>query len=130
MNKTIILGNLGRDPEMRYMPDGTAVTAFSVAVKEGWGDKAYTLWYRCSVWGKRAEAANQYLSKGTKVLVEGRLQGDPETGAPKLFNRKDGTQGASFELRVSDWEFAGGSNDNTNATPQARPAAQVDDIPF
>ena len=59
--KMIIAGNLGRDPEMRYMPDGTAVTSFNVAVNDGWGENKRTLWFRVSIWGKRAETAKSSL---------------------------------------------------------------------
>ena len=74
--KVIIVGNLGTDPEMRYMPDGTAVTNFSVATNRRWTDRATgepreeTTWFRVSVWRQQAETANQYLSKGRQVLVE------------------------------------------------------------
>ncbi|MCA9962146.1 MAG: single-stranded DNA-binding protein, partial [Anaerolineales bacterium] len=88
--KIILVGNLGRDPEMRYMPDGTAVTSFSMATNRRWTDRASgqpvdeTTWFRVSVWGRQAETANQYLSRGRKVLVEGVLVPDRATGGPKL----------------------------------------------
>ena len=75
--KIIVVGNLGGDPEMRYMPDGTAVTNFSLATNRRWTDgrsgetRDETTWIRVSVWRKQAESVNQYLSKGSKVLVEG-----------------------------------------------------------
>ena len=88
--KIIIIGNLGRDPEMRYMPDGTAVTSFSVATSRRWTDRQSgqpvdeTTWFRVTVWGRQGETANQYLSKGSKVLVEGRIKPDTNTGSPRL----------------------------------------------
>jgi single-strand DNA-binding protein len=87
--KIIIVGNLGGDPEIRYQPDGTAVTSFSLATNRRWKDGNgqdvdETTWFRVSIWGKRAEAANQYLQKGSKVLVEGRLKPDAATGAPRI----------------------------------------------
>ena len=69
-HKVIVVGNLGRDPEMRYMPDGTAITSFSMATSRRWNDKSTgqpveeTMWFRVSVFGRQAEAVNQYLSKG------------------------------------------------------------------
>ena len=81
--KLIIAGNLGSDPEMRYLPNGQAVTNFSMASNRKWTDKATgeiqkeTTWFRVSVWGAQAEAANQYLVKGRQVLIEGRLKPDP-----------------------------------------------------
>ncbi|MCA9947964.1 MAG: single-stranded DNA-binding protein, partial [Anaerolineales bacterium] len=77
--KLIITGNLGSDPEMRYMPDGRAVSNFSVACNRRWTDRATgqpqeeVTWFRVSVWGRQAEAAHEYLSKGRQVLIEGRL---------------------------------------------------------
>ena len=115
--KIIIVGNLGRDPEMRYMPDGTAVTNLSVATNRRWTDRASgdqreeTVWFRVSVWGPQAESVNQYLSKGRQVLVEGRLQADPETGGPRMFTRQDGTVGASYEIRAFSVQFLGGRED-------------------
>lgn len=115
--KIIIIGNLGRDPEMRYMPDGTAVTNLSVATTRKWTDSRTgqqqdeTTWFRVSVWRKQAESANQYLSKGKKVLVEGRLRVDPQTGGPTLFTRQDGTVGASFEIVAENIKFLSGRDE-------------------
>ena len=74
--RLVLVGNLGRDPEMRYTPNGTAVTSLSVATSRKYTtadgqQKEETVWFRVSVWGKQAEPCNQYLSKGRKVLVEG-----------------------------------------------------------
>jgi single-strand DNA-binding protein len=79
VNKVILVGNLGRDPEVRYTPSGQAVANFTVATNEAWTDKAgqkqeRTEWHRVVVWGKAAEACGEYLSKGRQVYVEGRLQ--------------------------------------------------------
>lgn len=116
--KLIIVGNLGRDPEMRYMPDGTAVTNFSVATSRKWNDNSgqkaeETTWFRVSTWGKQAETCNEYLAKGSKVLVEGRLQVDPSTGGPKLFTRQDGTVGAAFQVTAETVRFLGSKSDAT-----------------
>ncbi len=79
VNKVILIGNLGRDPETRYMPDGGAVTNVSIATTETWKDKAgekqeKTEWHRVAFFGKLAEIAGEYLKKGSQVYVEGRLQ--------------------------------------------------------
>ena len=139
--KIIIIGNLGRDPEMRYMPDGTAVTSFSVATSSRWTDKASgqpreeTTWFRVSVWRQQAETANQYLTKGSKVLVEGRLKPDPTTGAPRLWTRQDGTVSSSYEITADTVRFltpkgeggyAGGDYEEGGSAP----AHEEDDIPF
>ena len=116
--KIIIVGNLGRDPEMRYMPDGTAVTSFSLATSKGWKDKATgepvkeTTWFRVSVWGKRGENVNQYLSRGSKCLVEGKLKPDPNTGSPRIWTRQDGTVGASFEITADNVTFLDSKGDD------------------
>ena len=98
----IIVGNLGKDPEMRYTPSGQAVTSFSVATNRQYTGRMTasrskeTIWFRVSAWGKQAETCNQYLHKGSKVLVEGRLTADPNTGGPRIWNRQDGTPAASL----------------------------------
>ena len=98
----IIVGNLGRDPEMRYTPSGQPVTSFNVATNRTYtGNNGQTvketIWFKISVWGKQAESCNNYLRKGSKVLIEGRLQADPNSGGPRTFSRQDGTTGANFE---------------------------------
>ena len=131
--KMIIIGNLGSDPEMRYMADGTAVTNFSVATNRRFkrGEKTVdeTTWFRVSVWGRQAETANQYLSRGRKVMIEGRLRPDPETGSPRTYQRNDGSFGASFELTADNVQFLGGRDEPAEAQP-ATQAVAVDDIPF
>jgi len=106
----IIIGNLGRDPEMRYLSNGKAVTSFSLASNRSYkgndGQQVKeTTWFRITVWGNQAEACNQYLKKGGKVLVEGRLTPDNETGSPKVFQRKDGTWGSSYEVNAQTVRF-------------------------
>jgi single-strand DNA-binding protein len=105
-----VIGRLGRDPEMRYMPNGDPVTSFSIATDRVWNDKngqkqKETTWFRVSVFGKSAESTNQFLSKGKLVLVEGRLRVDPKTGGPTTFTRQDGTVGASFEITANTVRF-------------------------
>lgn len=138
--KIIIVGNLGGDPEMRYMPDGTAVTNFSVATNRRWTDRASgqpvdeTTWFRVSVWGRQAETANQYLSRGRKVLIEGALTPDRATGGPRTFTRQDGTVGASFEIRADTVRFIGGRDEgegmSMGSSGGGAPAQEEDDIPF
>lgn len=108
--RLVLVGNLGRDPEMRYTPNGTPITNFPMATSRKWTDaqgqlKEETAWFRISVYGKQAENCNQYLSKGQKVLVEGTLIVDEKTGGPRVFQRKDGTAGASFEVRATTVRF-------------------------
>ena len=138
--KLIFTGNLGNDPEMRYMPDGQAVTNFSVACNRRWNDrvsgepKEEVTWLRVTVWGAQAEAVNQYLRKGRQVLVEGRLRPDPDTGAPRLWTRSDGSVGVSFEVVADRVQFLGSSNgngENGHVNDVAQPAVyEEDDIPF
>jgi len=110
--KIFLAGNLGRDPELRYTPNGTPVTQFSVATNEKWTgqdgqQQERTIWWRVSVWGKQGEAVSQYLRKGSQVFVEGRMDPDPETGGPKLWTRKDGRTGASYEVVARRVQFVG-----------------------
>ena len=105
----ILIGNLGRDPEMRYTPSGQPVTSFSVASNRSYtgsdGQKVdETIWFRVTAWGKQAETCSQYVHKGSKVLVEGRLVPD-KNGGPRVWTKQDGTAGASFEVTASTVRF-------------------------
>jgi single-strand DNA-binding protein len=143
--KIIIVGNLGGDPQMRYMPDGTAVTSFSVATNRRWNDRNgqqvdETTWFRISAWGRQAETANEYLSKGKQVLVEGRIKPDPATGGPRMWTGQDGTLRASFEVVADSIRFIGSRDGATGsyseegefvgATAGGSAAQEEDDIPF
>jgi single-strand DNA-binding protein len=133
----IIVGNLGRDPEMRYTPSGQAVTNFSIATNRQYtasdGNQVKeTIWFRVSTWGKQAETCNQYLRKGSKVLVEGRLVPDPATGGPRLWTRQDGTSSASFEVSASTVRFLSsrGEDEGAYQTSEGVGAGEPDEIPF
>ncbi|MEZ4641754.1 MAG: single-stranded DNA-binding protein [Chloroflexota bacterium] len=112
--QTVIIGRLGRDPEMRHLPDGSPVVNFSVATERKWRMTGAneltteTTWFRVQAWGAQAEACAQYLQRGSKVLVEGRLMPDPATGSPRLYHRGDGTMGSSYELRAAQVRFLDG----------------------
>ena len=136
--KITIVGNLGRDPEMRYTPSGQAVTNFSVATNRRYtssnGERVdETIWFRVSAWGRLAETCNQYLSKGRKVLVEGRLTADPATGGPRIWTDNSGQPRASFEISAITVQFLSGRDEDTAAQGQASFAGapeSEDDIPF
>ena len=125
--KIIIIGNLGRDPEMRYTPDGNPVTSFSMATSRRFSEKDETTWFRVTVWGKQAEACNQYIHKGSKVLVEGRLRPD-SSGNPTVFQRKDGTWGASYEITADTVRFLTPKGEESNQN--FGPMDDDEDIPF
>lgn len=137
-HKVILVGNLGRDPEMRYTPSGQAVTNLSVATNRSYTDSSgqrqdETIWFRVSVWGRQAETVNQYLRKGRQVLIEGRLVGD-ENGNPRIWNRQDGTPAASFEINAQTVRFLGGRDDTggydyEESSGGSAPESE-DDIPF
>ena len=135
--KLVIVGNLGTDPEMRYTPSGQAVTNFSVATNRRYtssdGNQVdETTWFRVSVWGKQAESTNQYLKKGNKVLVEGRLNPDRETGGPRLWTRQDGTSAASFEMTAETVRFLTprAESESGYSTDAAPGVSEPEDIPF
>ena len=138
MYHTIILvGNLGRDPEMRYTPSGQAVTNLNVASNRKYttsdGNQVEeTIWFRVSTWGKVAENCNQYLKKGSKVLIEGRLNPDPDTGSPRVFTRQDGSSGASFEVTAQTVKFLSSrAEDESGYTAgEAHAVSEPEDIPF
>ena len=120
-HKVIIVGNLGRDPEMRYTPSGQAVTSFSVAVDNSYTNNSgervrRTIWVRISAWGKLAETCNNYLQKGKKVLVEGTLVADPNTGNPRVYTRQDGSAGASFEVNANTVRFLSSKGEDTGSS--------------
>lgn len=129
--KIIIIGNLGREPEMKYSPNGDPVTNFSVATSYKRGDKDETTWFRVTVWNKQAESCNQYLSKGSKVLVEGRLKSGND-GSPTTYQRKDGTWAASYELFADNVRFLSGKDDTVRsyADDTSGDYNADDDIPF
>jgi len=148
--KIILVGNVGSDGgEMRYMPDGTAVTNFSMAVNRRWnsanGEKREeTAWFRVETWRSLAETVNQYLKKGDRVLVEGRIKPDPNTGGPRMWTRQDGSVSASFEVVADTVRFLGGGNDGEGGwqpaaqqgapsgggSPARQPVVEENDIPF
>nr|MBP9674873.1 single-stranded DNA-binding protein [Bacteriovoracaceae bacterium] len=107
VNKVIILGRLGQDPELKHTPSGAAVCNFSVATSENWTDKTSgqkqekTEWHRIVVWGKLAELCNQYLSKGRQVFLEGRLQ-------TRSWDDKDGQKRYTTEINATTIQFIGG----------------------
>ena len=110
--KIFLAGNLGGDPELRYTPNGTPVTSFSVASNERWTDQDgqtqdRTIWWRVKVWGKQGETVSQYLKKGSQVFIEGRMDPDPETGGPRLWTGRDGQPRASFEIVAQRVKFVG-----------------------
>lgn len=130
--KVIIIGNLGRDPEMRFSPEGNPVTSFSVATSRRYKETDETTWFRVSVWGKQAESCSQYLRKGSKVLVEGRLYPDAQSGGPRVFQRNDGTWGSSYELTAETVRFMSTRSEGMGAGADADGIddSMDDDIPF
>ena len=113
--KLILVGNLGKEPEMHITPNGQSVTTFSVATNRRYSNNGgqpvnETTWFRVTVWGKQAETCNQFLHKGSKVLIEGRLNPDPETGGPHVWE-SNGKHGASYEVTASTVRFLSGRED-------------------
>jgi len=104
MNKAMLIGNLGADPDTRYLDNGDAVTTISIATNKRWKDKTtgeqkeHTEWHRCTAFGKRAETMTQYLRKGSKVFIEGELR-------TRKWTDKDTIERYSTEIRVDNFEF-------------------------
>ena len=150
-NKIIIVGNLGRDPELRYTPQGNAVCNFSMATNEKRKDKTgelqdITTWFRITLWGRQAENASKYLQKGSSVYIEGRLKLDEWTD-------RDGNTRQTLDVTATDMQFLSGgvrsdemsaaagtgsaneiSNPSTDDTSPSKEASgnetPDDDIPF
>ena len=120
VNKVILVGRLGRDPETRYMPSGDAITNFSLATDEQWRDRngerqTRTEWHNVSLYGKLGEIANQYLRKGSQVFIEGKIQSRKYTG-------KDGIERMAYDIIGNEMKMLGNRNDgsdsdNNNAAP-------------
>jgi single-strand DNA-binding protein len=139
-NKIILVGNLGRDPELRYTPQGTPVCSFTLATNERRKDKTgemqdQTTWFRVTLWGRQAETASQYLAKGRPVYVEGRLRVEEWTD-------RDGRSRYTLEVHATDMQFIGGGRGDDAAAPPSRGDSPTsadrssdadigdDDIPF
>jgi len=142
-NKIILVGNLGRDPELRYTPDGTPVCSFSLATNERRRDRTtgenndVTTWFRVTLWRRQAEVAQQYLTRGKPVYIEGRLRVEEYTD-------RDGKTRHSLEVTATDMQFIGSARGGDDAGgPQAKAAAAQpqhagpeptdltdDDVPF
>jgi single-strand DNA-binding protein len=110
VNKVILVGRLGRDPETRYMPSGDAVTNFSIATDEQWRDRngerqTRTEWHNITLFGKLGEIASQYLRKGSQVFIEGRIQS-------RKYNGKDGIERIAYDIIGNEMKMLGGRNDN------------------
>jgi single-strand DNA-binding protein len=108
VNKVILVGHLGADPDMRYTPSGQGVCELRLATSESWNDKngqrqERTEWHRIVVWGKRAEVCSKYLAKGRQVFVEGRIQ-------TRTYDDKDGNKRYITEIIANDVQFLGGGN--------------------
>jgi len=137
INKAIIVGNLGRDPELKYLPDGAAVANFSVATSETWNDKQSgekkerTEWHRVVVWRRLAEICGEYLTRGKQVYVEGKLQ-------TRSFEQ-DGITRYTTEIVATTVQFLGGNGGQSQGSSEppreppsvSAPATTPDgDIPF
>tara|TARA_B110000014_G_C20080134_1_gene564311 strand:+ start:257 stop:646 length:390 start_codon:yes stop_codon:yes gene_type:complete len=129
MNKLIISGRLTRDAEVRFIPSGTAVMAFSVANNTGFGENQKTHFFDCSMFGKRAEGKlKDYMLKGQQVVVEGEI-------SLNQYQKKDGTGGASLNVFVNNVELMGGNQQSGGQSSAPAPTAPTsnetdDDLPF
>lgn len=116
-NKITLVGHAGRDPEMRYTPTGTAACSFTVATSEKRKDaEEVTTWFRCTVWGKSAENAQQYIAKGRLVYIEGRLR-------VSEYTTREGEKRTALEVNVSDWHLL----DKREQAQAATAGASADD---
>lgn len=122
--RLVLVGNLGRDPETHYSSSGIPIANFSVATNHKWQDvdgqtQAETVWFRVAAYGKLAENCQQYLTKGQKVLVEGTLIADAQSGGPRIFTRKDGKSGTAFQVRALTVRFLNSKSERSNGSAQA-----------
>jgi single-strand DNA-binding protein len=115
---------------MRYTPSGQPVTSFSLAssrkYKTGTGEQVKeTTWVRCSAWGKAAEILDQYIHKGDRLYVSGRLVPDKESGGPRIWTGQDGSPRASFEMTVLEFEFLTSKGESNGPTDEDAAEAGV-----
>ncbi len=133
INKVILIGSIGKDPETRYAANGNAITNLSLATSEQWQDKntgekqERTEWHRVSMFGRLAEIAAEYLKKGSKVYIEGKLQ-------TRKWQDKDGRDCYTTEIVASEMQMMDGRTQDQPAQPAPQPAPQQpdfdDNIPF
>ena len=124
VNKAILIGHLGKDPELKYTTSGKAVTTFSLATSEKWSDKdgnkqEATTWHNIVVWGKTAEVMKEYLTKGKEVYLEGSI-------VNRSYDDKDGNKKYISEVKVHTFQFVG----TKDAKPQDNEIPPEDDLPF
>jgi single-strand DNA-binding protein len=134
-NKITIVGYLGRDPELRYTPAGTAVCDFSMATSEKKGDADVTTWFRVTTWGKQADVAHAHLAKGSLVYIEGRV-------SMREYTDREGNKRTSLDVNATDLKFVGAkgetraasagasASDGAKADSSDGPPIDDDDIPF
>lgn len=136
LNKVMIIGHLGRDPEMRYTPSGRPVTTFTVAVSRSWNTadgerRTETEWFNIVAWGNLAEICKQYLYKGQQVYIDGRLQ-------TRRWEDKEGQKHTSVEVVANEMMMLGDRRDSSSQTQEssegaedaAEPLADEDEFPF
>jgi single-strand DNA-binding protein len=136
LNKVMIIGHLGRDPEMRYTPSGRPVTTFTIAVSRSWNTadgerRTETEWFNIVAWGNLAEICKQYLYKGQQVYIDGRLQ-------TRRWEDKEGQKHTSVEVVANEMMMLGDRRDNSSQTQEsteqtddvATPMADEDEFPF
>ena len=138
--KILIAGNLGRDPELRYAPSGSQVTTFSLATNRRYTSSSgeqveETIWFRISAWNRLAEICAEHLKKGSKVLVEGRLQPDLSTGGPRIWTDQSGSPRASFEVTANTVQFlssrqAENGEAGAGGAGEFVPETEAEDVPF
>jgi single-strand DNA-binding protein len=128
VNKVILVGNLGRDPEVRFLANGDAAASFSVATTDAWKDKSgdkqeRTEWHRISMFGKQAEIAGQYLKKGSSVYLEGRLQ-------TRKWTNKEGQEQQTTEVVADRMQMLGGRQADAPASSVPQPKTNKQESSF
>lgn len=134
LNKVILIGRLGRDPEVRYMPNGEAVCNFSVATSESWKDsngqkQERSEWHNVTMYRKLAEIAGKYLKQGSQVYIEGKIKS-------RKYTDKNGVERTAYDIIANEMKMLGGNSQATQEQPKypqgnAKPADDIsDDVPF
>lgn len=132
--KLIVVGRLARDGEMKVLPNGDPTLSFSMATDRTWNDRngqrqKETTWWRVTIFGKIAQSLNEYLVKGAAVAVEGRLRVDPKSGGPVVYQKRDGTHTASFEILADQIRLVHSPKWST-AGSDSGGSGYAEDVPF
>ena len=124
VNKAILIGRLGQDPELKYTAGGKAVCNFTLATSHKFGENETTTWHKCVAWEKQAEVIKENVAKGQEIYIEGRIDN-------RTYDKKDGSKGYISEVVVQNFQFVGSKGEKQDSKPESQPEGEGgEDLPF